>query len=104
MRESINVKQLACALHVTSGAATQHIEALSQEGFVVRSQDKDDRRNVIITLTPKGREVSDKLQTDRLERLRILFCDVTDDELEIYDAIMDKIAAKIKPIERDKHG
>jgi DNA-binding MarR family transcriptional regulator len=44
---------------LSSGAMTNRIDRLEQDGLVVRSRDLEDRRSVIVTLTAKGQELVD---------------------------------------------
>lgn len=90
-----NVKQIAKTLHITSGAATQHVEALVKEGLVQRAVDPHDRRNVIITVSAKGKVLTRQLEQRRLEMMEELFSDITDQELVAYNNIMSKVSQKI---------
>ena len=49
--------QLAKAFDLTSGAMTNRLDRLETEEFIRRLPDPDDRRGVIVELTPKGRDV-----------------------------------------------
>lgn len=49
------------ATMVTSGAITNRIDRMESKGLVERVRDRDDRRSVLIRLTPHGREVVDRL-------------------------------------------
>jgi DNA-binding MarR family transcriptional regulator len=44
---------------VTSGTMTNRVDRLTARGFVERSPDPDDRRGVLVRLTPEGREAVD---------------------------------------------
>jgi DNA-binding MarR family transcriptional regulator len=44
---------------VTSGTMTNRVDRLAARGFVERSPDPDDRRGVIVRLTPEGRTAVD---------------------------------------------
>lgn len=46
-------------LMLSSGAMTNRIDRLEQDGVVVRIRDLDDRRSVSVQLTPKGIELTD---------------------------------------------
>lgn len=91
----VNIKTLATVLHVTPGAATQHIEALVQAGLVVRKEDPTDRRNVTITLSSRGETLRAKFQKNRMSLLHEIFDDISDEELKIYHDITQKISLKI---------
>ncbi|WP_126148179.1 MarR family winged helix-turn-helix transcriptional regulator [Synechococcus elongatus] len=46
-------------LMLSSGAMTNRIDRLEQDGIVARSRDGSDRRSVIVQLTPKGIALAD---------------------------------------------
>jgi len=46
-------------LMLSSGATTNRIDRLEQDGIVTRLRDPDDRRSVIVQLTPKGIQLAD---------------------------------------------
>lgn len=48
---------LAKRMELTTGAMTNRLDGLEAEGLVRRLPDPDDRRGVIVELTPKGREL-----------------------------------------------
>jgi DNA-binding MarR family transcriptional regulator len=91
MHKTINIKSLASLLHVTPGAATQHVEALVQEGLVERNTDTIDRRNVTITLSKKGSKLAQKFRKHRFEMMEKLFSEISDQELQTYLDITKKI-------------
>ena len=51
---SLSVKELGKILFLDSGTLTPLLKTLESKGFVVRSRDKEDERNVIISLTDEG--------------------------------------------------
>lgn len=51
---------------ITSGAVTNRVDRLTASGLVTREVDPDDRRSIVITLTPAGRELIDKILSDHL--------------------------------------
>jgi len=58
---------------VTSGTMTNRIDRLSARGLVERYPDPDDRRGVIVRLTPEGRAAVDDAFTALLEAEQALF-------------------------------
>lgn len=64
--------QLVTQTLVTSGTMTNRVDRLVTRGLVRRSPDPDDRRGVIVALTPAGREVVDAALSDLLDRERLL--------------------------------
>lgn len=51
----------------SSGAMTNRIDRLEAEGLVRRLQDPDDRRRVLVQLTPRGLELVDRVTAARFE-------------------------------------
>ena len=51
---SLTPTELFRSLMLSSGAMTNRIDKLEKAGFVRRSADPNDRRGVIVSLTPKG--------------------------------------------------
>jgi DNA-binding MarR family transcriptional regulator len=55
---------------LTSGAMTNRIDRLEEDGLVERREDPDDRRGVLIALTPEGRKLVDEAIAVRLDDAR----------------------------------
>ena len=60
--------QLVAQTLVTSGTMTNRVDRLERRGLVGRSPDPNDRRGVIVSLTPTGRQVVDAAMADLLGR------------------------------------
>lgn len=52
--EQKNMTTVAKALHVTTGTLTISINSLVKKGYVGRIRSEEDRRVVLVSLTPKG--------------------------------------------------
>ena len=57
---SLSVKELGKILFLDSGTLTPLLKTLESKGFVVRSRDKEDERNVIISLTDEGMQLRER--------------------------------------------
>jgi DNA-binding MarR family transcriptional regulator len=53
---TLTVGELLDVAQLTSGAITNRIARLERNGYVRRDVDPDDRRQVLVTLTPSGLE------------------------------------------------
>ncbi len=64
----ISMADIQSQLHVTKPAVSQTINSLEKKGFIKREINSSDRRRFIITLTPKGRRVTQavKKHTDKM--------------------------------------
>lgn len=62
---------------VTSGTMTNRVDRLATRGFVERYPDPEDRRGVLVRLTPEGKEAVDGAFTALLEAERAFLADLT---------------------------
>ncbi len=58
--EEINVKTLGEKLFLDSGTLTPLLKKLEQKEYITRTRSKSDERNLIITITNKGKELKEK--------------------------------------------
>jgi len=63
---------------VTSGTMTNRIDRLEARDLVARRADPEDRRGVLVRLTPAGRSAVDEALADLLEHERTLLADLDD--------------------------
>jgi DNA-binding MarR family transcriptional regulator len=79
---SASVSALAATSQTSRSAVSKAVDALVRRGYVSRSQDPDDRRNIPLSLTPEGQHVMDAIFAEAgtwiLSRLECL----NEDELE----------------------
>lgn len=59
--ESLNNKDIAKRMKLSPGRVTRIIDGLVKKGYMERDLDKDDRRNMIITLSRKGKILAHKI-------------------------------------------
>ena len=52
--------EVAARMHITSGSVTSLLDNLERKNFVVRSSDRDDRRRVLVNITPEAQAVLDQ--------------------------------------------
>ena len=67
-----NLPDIREYLSISKAAVSQMLGALEKKGYINRDIDKNNRRNLIVTLTPKGREVLTSMDiefNDRLEKI-----------------------------------
>jgi len=67
--ESMSMKDLAEQLLLTHHAAVQLVNRLSRSGLAQRTASAEDRRSVLLTLTPKGEALLDDLAGRHLEQM-----------------------------------
>ncbi|MBR0130545.1 MAG: MarR family transcriptional regulator [Firmicutes bacterium] len=59
-KESLSSKELGDILYLDSGTLTPLLKKLEDKGFVERKRSESDARNLIVSLTEKGRELREK--------------------------------------------
>ncbi|MBB3086395.1 MarR family winged helix-turn-helix transcriptional regulator [Geodermatophilus sabuli] len=72
-RDGVRLSDLAEALHIAPRSATEVADALQARGLVERSPDPTDRRAVVLTPTPAGRQVQGEVAAARAADTRDLF-------------------------------
>ena len=97
--------EVAARMHITSGTVTSLLDNLEQKQYIVRSSDREDRRRVLVDITPTAQAVLDealpaiqqvtRLLTDRIgpERQQLLL----DILAEIREAITELPAELPQP-------
>ena len=68
--ERPTVRTLAERLALRHHSAVELIDRLAMHGFVKRSRDLQDRRQVHVALTPKGEKTLDRVVEQRISELR----------------------------------
>jgi DNA-binding MarR family transcriptional regulator len=53
--------EVATRMHITSGTVTSLLDNLERKGYVKRSSDRDDRRRVLVDVTPTAQAVLDEV-------------------------------------------
>jgi DNA-binding MarR family transcriptional regulator len=51
--------EVAARMHITSGTVTSLLDNLERKHYVVRSSDRDDRRRVLVDITPAAQQLLD---------------------------------------------
>jgi MarR family transcriptional regulator, organic hydroperoxide resistance regulator len=70
---ALPVSKLANYAGVAAPTATRMIDSLERAGAVRRERTHDDRRTVLISLTPSGRELMARKQQELVRRRRALY-------------------------------
>lgn len=93
--KTINIKDLANLLSITSSAATQIVNGLVNKGLLLRKRNPDDRRTLKIELSEKSKNQFDSIRSKSFQTLSSLFDVLDNDELLNYCKLNNKIADSI---------
>src|SRR5947209_13720761 len=68
--EEATIRALADRLALKHHSAVELIDRLETHGYVRRSRNRDDRRQVLVTLLPRGEKLLEEVARDRISELR----------------------------------
>lgn len=90
-KEKATTGTVAETLQISSSAATQLVEGLVENGYVVREVDKADRRASILKIPAAHKEKMAQMKAATTERLTTLFDVLSDDDIALYATLNKKI-------------
>ena len=93
-RGQSTVKDAARALGISSSAATQLVDGLVANGYVVRAEDASDRRKVTLTLSKETTKQVAQIKKQVLQNMLKLFAGLDDRELDQFILLNKKIVAR----------
>lgn len=76
---------------LSSGAMTNRIDRVEQQNLVERLRDPNDRRGVIVKLTPAGRKLADQAISVHLENMQALLSPLEPSERKTAAKILEKL-------------
>ena len=87
----------------TKSNVSQRLNSLEKEGFIVRMPPKkgEDRRNVLIEVTPKGKALIEKLVDKFKKSTAALKDEFTDAEIQAQFKFLEKLNKKIDEREKE---
>lgn len=85
--------ELLAATMVTSGTMTNRLDQLEKAGLVKRLDNPEDRRGVIIALTPEGLKRIDAAVAAHVANQQRLVAGLTPEERDALDALLKKFLA-----------
>jgi DNA-binding MarR family transcriptional regulator len=89
--------EFTSALMLTSSGTTKRLDRLEQAGLIARAPDPDDRRGILITLTPAGRRLIDTVTEAHLENERRLLGALTEPERRRLADLLRKLQLGLPP-------
>ena len=82
---------LAELVHADPSTVSRHVALLVERGLVLLVADESDGRASRLVLTDAGRAQLDQLRAERVAYLRTVTADWTDDELETFTTLFDRL-------------
>jgi DNA-binding MarR family transcriptional regulator len=92
---SKTMKQIAVTLGVSVSTPTRTVDRLVEKGLANRTVDSKDRRQLLIELTPKGREYLAEMDEEGIMMVRKMLEHLEEDEIESLKNILIKIGENL---------
>ncbi len=90
-RAALSPAELADRTGVTRATITGLVDTLERDGLVTRSHDTEDRRMMVVCLTPRGRELLHEILPDHFRRMATLMQSLTESERKTLVQLLGKI-------------
>jgi DNA-binding MarR family transcriptional regulator len=92
----VSQRRLADELGLTPGTVSVRVDRLAEERLVTRTPDPELRRNVLITLTDRGRELFERAVPAHLDNEARLLAALDDDEQRLLAGLLRKLLVEFE--------
>jgi DNA-binding MarR family transcriptional regulator len=100
-KDELPTRELAVMADLSAATATQMLDHLETSGLVARTRSEHDKRVVLVSLTPSGREAIIARKARFQSRWAQALAEFSDDELLVASAVLDRLAAMFDEIPAD---
>jgi DNA-binding MarR family transcriptional regulator len=97
-------KEIVKTLEVTRATVSGLMAALERDGLVKSSVDRDDRRNLVATLTSRGRAIFEKAIDSNAASVRAAFATLSADERETLTSLLRRLRQGFISVREDSGG
>jgi DNA-binding MarR family transcriptional regulator len=100
----VSQRHLMDELGLTSGTVSVRIDRLAEQGLVDRRRDPDSKRNVLIDLTERGREVFERVAPAHLANEARLLAGLSDEDRRLLEELLRKLLVEFEGSRQEKHA
>lgn len=94
--QSMSQKELATLMNIQDPSLARLIDRMERDGLLRRIENPEDKRIKFVELTEVGRLKADALMPYGQEFSNLLLEDITDEEVEVFYRVLDKLLKNIK--------
>ena len=94
--------EISTAMKLSAARVAMVLRVLEGKGWIERNTDPADRRKVLVTITPKGRETIKELRKKAFENTEKLIEAVGEEDIKEYIRIVDRIIKAAEKIDFDR--
>lgn len=103
--ESINQESIAKHFMLDKGAIAKTLSKLEEKDFITRKDNPNNKREKLITITPKGQSIIGYMDEELQEWHNYLFKGLSTEDIKQFTTIVEKISANaVNAINRGKPG
>jgi DNA-binding MarR family transcriptional regulator len=95
------MSQVADSLNMPMSTLTGVIDRLVKKGYISRNRNENDRRIVTISLTEKGRELTEKIKIIVMDYIKGIYNILSEEEVQILFTIGNKIVNHLHQVTSD---
>lgn len=92
--EGIRQKEIAQQSGINQSSASELINKLETDGYIVRKVDPADKRATLLSLTELGQARAAEVEDEEEERLKGIFGNLTEEEKIMLNSLLDKLLLK----------
>jgi DNA-binding MarR family transcriptional regulator len=96
IEEGLTQKRLSQITHVTEVTTVSLLNDMTHRGLIQRERDTADRRQVFVSLTPKGRALKKRLLPYASELNKIAIRGIPKEDVELCLAVFSKMASNLE--------
>ncbi len=94
-QDGVRLAEISEILSVEAPLVTTLADQLEKKGLVTRTDDPQDRRAKLLTLTQKGKEIVPQIESEAAARLKQLLGGITDEDLFAYNRVLEFIVKNL---------
>ena len=91
VRDGVLAGDLSRDLGITTGRTASALKSLEKKGLIARDAAEDDRRCVVVHITPSGVEAAESLRKEVLEHTELMLRTLGEDDARAYVRIVKRI-------------
>jgi DNA-binding MarR family transcriptional regulator len=101
--KDLTIGELAARLHVEAPSVTRTVRRMINQGLVEKFSHPEDARQVIVRLTPRGRELQATIPQRLLEVEQVLFQGISDIERALFVRLLEHMLHNLEDGEQTVH-
>ncbi len=103
-KEGMTAGEIANMFRVTTARVARMLNTLEEKKFIERLKDDNDKRIIIVKITEDGKNFLCDFKKQRLEDISYAIGDISDDDLEIFFQVTEKMLERFCELRRKNNA